>query len=245
MKPYEIYTGKIISTLTLALENQKEKIEKIAEEFARRIETGGVIHLFGTGHSHMIAEEAFFRAGGLACVNAILEPNLMLHNGAEQSGWLEQVEGFAAVILEKNRVSKHDVMIVISNSGRNAVPIEMGMEARKRGLFTVSLTSLNYRNEPSRHSSGKKLFAVTDEVLDNYSEIGDAVLEMENGIRMGPTSTIIGASLVNVLMVQTAAELKKRKVVLPIIQSANVDTQGVTERNKALIGRYRTRVRLF
>ncbi|WP_027417212.1 sugar isomerase domain-containing protein [Aneurinibacillus terranovensis] len=245
MEAYEQYSKTVTSILSEVLASQKNEIKIAAKELAKRVVREGIIHLFGTGHSHMIVEEAFFRAGGLACTNAMLEPNLMLHHGAEQSSWLEKVEGFASVILDKYRVKAEDAVIIISNSGRNAVPIEMAIEAKKRGLYTIGLTSLQYKNEPSRHSSGKKLFEIADMVIDNGSVIGDAVVEMGGGMKMGPTSTVVGAALVNGLLVQTAEELKTLGKVPPIIQSVNVDTQGAVERNRELIEHYSQRVRLF
>jgi uncharacterized phosphosugar-binding protein len=245
MKKYEQYVREAMGIALTAVSKQKGALEHIALILAQRIKEGGIIHVFGTGHSHMLAEEAFFRAGGLACINAMLEPNLMLHHGVEQSSWLEKQQGWADVLLDKYRVEAADAMIVISNSGRNSVPIEVAMEARKRGLYTIALTSLSYQDEPSRHPSGLKLCDAVDQVLDNGSRKGDALVEMGGGASMGATSTVVGSLLINALMMETAEQLFELGIEPPIIESANVDKAGVELKNRLVIEKYRGRVRYF
>lgn len=217
----EQYYRSLNSIIKETLLDQKYKIISIAKEISERIKAGGIIHLFGTGHSHMMVEEAFYRAGGLACINAILEPNLMLHNGADLSSWMERVEGLSEQILNKHDVNENDTMIIISNSGINPVPIEMAIEAKKRGLYTIAITSLNYSDVSSRHTSGKKLYQLTDEVLNNNTIIGDAVVEVKEGISMGATSTVSGAILIQMLMIEIAHHLDKLGIEPPVIKSVN------------------------
>lgn len=245
MNLLQLYREKTLSILSSTLESQEDLFVETAKSLLKVVTNNKIIHVFGTGHSHIIAEEAFYRAGGLACINAMLEPSLMLHDGVEQSSWLERVEGLASVILDKYRVQPGDAIIIISNSGRNPVPIEMAIESKKRGLFTVGITSLHYRGEKSRHMSGKKLFEVVDTVFDNGSVIGDAIVEIASGVCMGPTSTIVGCAIVNSLFLQIAQEMTNKQLDPPVIQSTNVDRIGVQERNHELIEQYRSRVRYF
>lgn len=246
MKGYEIYYQNVATILEKAINGQKEKIEEVAQTIAQSVMNGGVIHIFGSGHSHMLAEEAFFRAGGLAPVNAILEPDLMLHEGADKSSWLEKQEGLAEVILNQYDLQPGETIIIVSNSGRNAVPIEVAMVARKKGLKVVAITSLAYGNEQSRHSSGKLLWEVADYILDNCGVYGDAVVEMpEQNLKIGPTSTVVGATLINALMVQVAFEMKKSGYTPPVIVSVNIETKQSALNNQWLIERYRQRIRLF
>lgn len=133
-------------------------------------------------------------------------------------------------------------MLIISNSGRNAVPIEMAIEAKRRGLYTIAISTSNYKEEPSRHSSEKKLYEIADIAIDNCSLIGDAIVEVEKGIYMGPTSTIVGSALVQSLMIQLVYELQQLGIVPPIIQSSNVDKAGVEEKNKKLMDHYSKRI---
>lgn len=245
MNVLQQYRERILSIVSSVLAMQEDNLAETAKKMVNLVRKENVIHVFGTGHSHMIAEEAFYRAGGLACINAMLEPGLMLHNGVEQASWLERVEGLASVILDKYRVQAGDAIIIISNSGRNPVPIEMAIESKKRGLFTIGVTSLHYRDQPSRHTSGKKLYEVVDTVFDNGSVVGDAAVEVASGVCMGPTSTIAGAAIINSLFLQIAREMSAIQLDPPIIQSTNIDRSGVQERNHELIERYRPRVRLF
>src|SRR5205085_8126865 len=121
-----------------------------------------------TGHSHLLAEEIFYRAGGLARACPILDTRLMLHENAIQATYDEREEGYGATILDRYPVAAGDVLVVASNSGRNSVPIDLALEAQRRGLRTVAITNLAHsRAWPSRHNSGKTLAEVADLTLDN------------------------------------------------------------------------------
>ena len=202
-----------------------DRIGQAGKVIANAIVQGGTLHVFGMGHSHMLAEELYVRAGGLACVNAILEPSLMLHEDPARATELERQEGLAAEILVKHEMRAGDVLIVVSNSGRNPVPIEMALLAKERGLVVIALTSLAHSQAvASRHSSGGRLFEVADVVLDNGGEVGDAVLEVEgHPTRACPTSTVIGAAILNAVVAAIIEELLGMGVVPPVLVSSNVD----------------------
>ena len=119
------------------------------------------------------------------------------------------------------------------------------MEARNRGLFTVAITSLQYADEPSRHPSGNKLADVVELALNNFSVKGDAAIQADAGIHMGPTSTAVGAILINSLMMEIADRLTAMGFEPPIIQSSNVDKAGVQEQNRKWLDIYRDRVRYY
>ena len=203
-------------------------IVQAGKVIADAIAQGGTLHIFGTGHSHMLAEELYIRAGGLACVNAILEPSLMLHEDPARATELERQEGLAAEILVKHEMRAGDVLIVVSNSGRNPVPIEMALLAKERGLVVIALTSLAHSQAvASRHSSGRRLFEVADVILDNGGEVGDAVLEVEGlPTKACPTSTVIGAAILNAVVATTIEELLGMGIVPHVLVSSNVDCQG-------------------
>ena len=123
----------------------------------------------------MLAEEPFYRAGGLACVYPILETDLMLHEGASKSSGYERLEGLGNLVVSNANLGKGDVLFVASNSGRNCAVIDAAVEAKKRGAITVAITSINHTTQvASRHSSGLNLYQVCDHVLDNGGELGDA-----------------------------------------------------------------------
>ncbi len=221
---------------------QMPAIHQAAHILATVIKNDGIIHVFGTGHSHMMALELFDRAGGLAPVNAILDSGLMLHESALTSTLLERLEGYASIVLKRYSLKPEDCMIVISNSGRNPAPIEAAMEAKRLGLPVIALTSLQQsRTLASRHSSGKHLCDLADVVLDNLGIPGDAALSVEGlPFRICPTSTIIGASILESVVFYTVQELLQDGIEPPLLTSANLDNTLDPEH---VFSKYRHRIR--
>src|SRR5699024_4539193 len=172
------YFKEIHELLKKVEEKESENIVNASQIIADSIANDGVLHVFGCGHSQMYAMELFYRAGGLVPVNAILTPARSLAPTASFSTFGERQEGLAKLILDAENVKKQDVMLIVSTSGRNSVPIEMAIEAKNKGLKVIVLTSMAFTNEvTSRHKSGKKLYELADVVLDNHGESGDAALE--------------------------------------------------------------------
>jgi len=203
-------------------------LDQAADLIADSLQHDGILHTFGTGHSHLIAEEVFDRAGGLVPVNPILDPGTMLHVGALSGTAFERMSGYADIILLRYRLEPQDVILIASNSGRNAVPVEMAMAAKAKGLKVIALTALAAsQSQPSRHTSGKRLFELADVVLDNCSPLGDTVMSVE-GVpgKVSSTSTVIGAALVQALVHNVVAKLKARGIEPPILVSANLGTGG-------------------
>jgi uncharacterized phosphosugar-binding protein len=143
----------------------------------------------------MLVEELFCRAGGLGCVNGILEPALMPHSGADKSSRLEQVPALARVVFEDEDIRSGDLVIAISHSGINPVVVEFAALTRERGIPLVAVTSLQHsRATPSRHSSGKRLCDLATVVIDTGCPLGDAVMEIEGlRTRVAAMSTVAGA----------------------------------------------------
>ncbi|MCL4514184.1 MAG: SIS domain-containing protein [Firmicutes bacterium] len=224
-------------------ETQVAAIDKAAEVIADTIAKGGVLHIFGTGHSHMLGEELFYRAGGLVPVNMIFEPGLMLHQGAAKSTRLEKLPGYAKIILEEAGTRAGEPIIILSNSGINAVPVEMALEAKAQGLVVIALSSLAMATAAQpRHSSGKKLFEVADICLDNCVIPGDAVLELPGlAQKVGPISTLLGALILNVLIIRVIERLIEAGQVPPVFMSSNLP--GGAEYNEKVMARYRQHIR--
>lgn len=235
------YLNNIYSLLKNLENTQEETIDRVAAVCAECIEKGGLLYFFGTGHSHMICEEPFYRAGGLACVYPILETDLMLHEGASKSSGYERLEGLGNLVVANTNLTKGDVLFLVSNSGRNCAVIDAALEAKKRGAITVAITSMDHTTKvTSRHSSGLNLYQVCDYVLDNGGELGDASVELAGlGQKIAPTSSVLDITLVNLILVNTVERLLKKGIKPPVFMSANTDAGDEVNRNVLKTYKYR------
>lgn len=231
---YEQYFEALERILVEVRAANRASIPAAARIVADTVERDGIVHVFGSGHSQLLAIETAGRAGGLAAIEVIFDPG---------QGKAETLEGYASTLLRDYVLQPPDCLIVISNSGRNASPIEMAQLGRDAGLKVVALTARDFsRSVSSRHSSGAHLFELADAVLDTCGAAGDAAVRVEGApATTGPTSTVIGASLLNAMLVEAIAELVRRGVEPPIFVSQNVD--DFKAHNDALRERYRGRVR--
>ena len=239
------YLNIIRGQLDKLEQTQEQAIDAVAKVCADAIQAGGLLYFFGTGHAHMLCEEPFYRAGGMACVSPILEPSQMLHQGGAKSSALERLPELGSTVVAESGVGEKDVLFLISNSGRNSVPIDGALEGKKRGATTVAITSMTHSSAvTSRHPSGKRLFEVCDYVLDNCGVYGDACIELPGLTQaISPTSTVLGAALIHLLMTETVRLLLERGVMPPVFASANTDEGD--KANKAVIAEYKKRIRIL
>ncbi len=242
-KGYERYFDRL-QELINDLRVEGPRIEEAAKLMADCIGTGGIVHVFGSGHSHMMAEEVFHRAGGLFAFNAMLDVNLTSF-GTLNAGMVERTEGYATVVLASFDVRPGEVVVVVSNSGINPVPIELAIEARKLGATTIAITSAgHYASAASRHSSGKKLADVADLTIDSRVPAGDAIVSFDGlDAPVAASSTALGAALMNGIVAQVVEALLAAEQRPPVIVSMNVP--GGDERNAELTERYRARLKLL
>ncbi|MGJ7910784.1 SIS domain-containing protein [Neobacillus sp. LXY-1] len=239
------YFEKAKEKVELVEKNQMANLKEAAEQVAKAIQNGGIVQLFGCGHSHILTEEVCYRAGGLVPINPILFEPLMLHEGAIRSSQLERQNGLAAEFMGTQDICKEDVMFVISTSGRNPVPVDVAQMAKAKGAFVIGITSLEYsKSQPSRHESGKHLFNSVDLVIDNYSTKGDAALSYEKvSVPFGPTSTVVGAVIINAIFAEAVKMMADNGFEPPIFLSGNID--GADQHNQQLIEKYRDRIPLL
>ena len=237
----KVYLENIIHLLNKLENTQDNIIDQVADICAECIYNDGMLYFFGTGHSHMICEEPFYRAGGLACIYPILETDLMLHEGASKSSSYERLEGLGSLVVANTNLTKGDVLFLVSNSGRNCAVIDAAMEAKKRGAITVAITSMDHTTKvTSRHSSGLNLYQVCDYVLDNGGELGDASVELAGlGQKIAPTSSVLDITLVNLILVNTVERLLKKGIKPPVFMSANTDAGDKLNRDVLKTYKYR------
>ena len=191
-----------------------------------------------TGHSHLLAEEGFYRAGGLANVVPVLAEHLMLHHLPALGSRLERTPGLSALILDRYGPQPNEMLFVFSNSGVNRLPVEMALHGRERSLLVVGVCSFAYAQQAPLSELGLRLDQVVDLALDNGGLPGDALLELEGfPWRVAPSSTVTCALLWNGLVAETARLLSESGFEPPIFASLN--TAGAAQHNQALLEKWR------
>ena len=213
-------------------------VQSAARLISRSIRSGGIVHAFGPGHSSLLAREITSRAGGLVPINQIVD---------HTEGAAERLSGYAEALLQayesQYELRQDECVIVISNSGINPLPIEIALLAHQRGLKTIALTNRSQsETSKSRHGTGKRLFEVVDVVLDNHGVPGDATVDIPGtNLRSGACSTVLGAFLLNSLVLTVIEDLNSHDYVPPILVSQNLP--GADDRNRDLLTAYRSRLR--
>ena len=237
------YINIVADTVKRAYAEQTDVIAAAAALLAETVENKKNVFVFGCSHAGIIAEEVFYRTGGLAVINPIFFPAMMLNTRpVTMTSALERVPGIGKTIFEKNSIKKDDLLILHSVSGRNTVPVEMALTAKENGVKTVCITNLNYsRSVTSRHPGGKRLFEVCDIVIDNKGEVGDAAVTVD-GLpeKIGPTSTAVGAALINAIVIDAVNKMIKDGIVPPVLMSANLD--GGDEHNALIFKEYKDNI---
>ena len=229
----ECFSAQVHAILTRIVDTQMGELQSAATLLARTVESKGLVYAFGSGHSQSVAIEFYYRAGGLACCDVIHEKTF---------GRTERLPGYATVLLDSYPVAPGDLMIVISNSGRNPLPVEMAQEARERGMAVVGITSLAHsRSVSPRQPGGKRLFEVCDVVIDNCGPVGDALLELDPGLRVGSPSTLAGVFIAQTLVCLASQKLLQRGVRPPVFLSMNLDEGDGC--NRGLLETFHSRVR--
>lgn len=237
------YINITADMIKAAYEEQADVIAGAAACLAETVERKRNVFVFGCSHAGILAEEVFYRTGGLAVINPIFFPAMMLNTRpVTMTSSLERVPGIGRIIFEKNKIKKGDLLILHSVSGRNTVPVEMAITARESGVKTICITNISYSKAvTSRHPSGKRLYEVCDIVIDNKGEVGDAAVSID-GLpeKIGPTSTAVGAALINALVIDAVNKMIDDGIVPPVLMSANLD--GGDEHNAKIFEEYKDNI---
>jgi len=225
----DAYLTRINELISTIQRTQKEAIEKASESFARSIQAGGGVYIFGSGHSVIPVQDIFPRYGSFVGFHPIYDPRLMWFNvlgpgGARELLWLEREEGYVANVLLSYELEPRDCMLIFSHGGLNAAPVEMAIEAKKKGLTVVGVCSLqNHRQAKATHSSGKKLADASDIAIDNCVPPEDALVSAE-GIKekFAAGSTVAAVSIAMALVAETGTRLVKKGAKPATFVSPNV-----------------------
>lgn len=234
------YIDRVVAALQRL---DRAQIAAGARRIADTILTGHSLFSFGASHSFMVTEELVYRAGGLMLVNPIYPHGM--HLGVRpltMTSQLERLPGLGRELLNGSPARAGDLLLITSNSGRNAVAIDMALHARETGITTIGITSLAYRNQgSSRHATGQKLCDLCDLVIDNGVPYGDAVVDIPgHPQKVGPLSSLTGLAIANALVVETVNQLVERGIEPPVFCSANVD--GGEAFNARLLEKHKHRI---
>jgi len=228
----DLYLSRLIGLLEDAGRANAEALAEAADRFASSIADGGLVHLFGSGHSVLPCQEAFPRYGSFVGLNPLTDPRVMWHNvlgpgGVRELLWLERTEGYIDKFLAHQPINAGDSLIVYSHSGRNAAGIETAQYAKERGVFVVAVTCKAMLDRPASHSSGQRLPDVADVVIDTRAPVEDAIVPVDGWSRpVAGSSTVMAMALTHELIARTAAGLARRGIELPTFASPTVP--GVT-----------------
>lgn len=239
----ETYFEKAIAGLQAVAAGQMKPIRDAAALMADAVMNNRCLYSFGATHSFMVTEELVYRTGGLMLINPIYPHGMNLSvRPMTSTSRMERVVGLGAELLAGSPAQAGDVLLLTSTSGRNAVVIDMALEARKRGLKIIGITALAYsQGVTSRHPSGKKMSELCDVVIDNGAPVGDAMVEIPGlAQKTGPLSSITALAIANALVAETVRLLLEKGFEPPVFMSANLD--GGDAYNKRLLETNRHRV---
>jgi uncharacterized phosphosugar-binding protein len=223
------FSDSITAVLEQIWATQTDAVRRAASMMADAVAGGGLVHLFGSGHSVLPVQDVFPRYGSYPVFHPLMDARLMWQSvigsgGARGLLWLERQEGYAGILFEHQPIRSGDVMLVFSHGGLNAAGIEVAMESRRRGLKVVVVTSMdNQRSRTATHSSGKKLSDVADVVIDNCVPARDALVDVEGWkAPVAAGSTIATTAIAMAIVAEVASQLAAKGIAPPVFVSPNV-----------------------
>jgi len=243
MNAIECYFSNLRVILDKVENTQQGAMREAAEKICKASLDGRNIFTFGCSHAGLLALELYYRTGGMATINPIRAPGLNLDvDPATMTTQMECLAEYGRIIVNNQPMGAGDVLIIHSVSGRNTVTVDVALRARELGVCVIALTSLQAATQqPSRHPSGKSLHNVADIVVDNCGCMGDASLDVPGvPVKVAPTSTAVGAAILNAVIAQAVALIAEANVIPPVFVSANIDGGGM--HNQKILAQYRDRI---
>ncbi|MEU5630740.1 SIS domain-containing protein [Streptomyces rishiriensis] len=233
-----------VALLQRVRDEEAEAVDAAGELLADTVAAGGRLFAFGAGHSSLAAQDVVYRAGGLALMNLLAVPGVVGVDvvPATLGSALERVDGLASAVLDTSPLRAGDALVVVSLSGRNALPVEMALNARALGVKVIGVTSVAYATQTtSRHVTGTFLKDHCDVVLDSKIAVGDAELTLDTvPAPFAPASTVVTSALLQAVMATAAGSLAERGIEPPLLRSGNVD--GGHDWNGRIMEEYRDRI---
>ena len=247
MKAWENYFRILNEVVEKVRTTQQDNIMKAAEILADTTQKGGIIYGFGTGHSHLVVDDAFWRAATPANYCALLEPSATGNQEITKSYYVENTYGIGKLAVDYHRITPNDCMIIISNSGNNIAPVDAALRAKEKGIPVIAITAVEYSDYlTTKHRDGVKLKDVADVVLDNCSLIGDAAVEIENfPMKVGSTSTIPNIYLQNAILTQMVEILVERGFEPDVYYNGHLAfmDENCADHNDKLVDKYFYKIR--
>lgn len=232
------YFDRLSAHLTHLRDSQAQSMAQAVELIVQAARRDRRVFVFGTGHSHMLAEEVHYRAGGLAITVPVLSAFTMLHESAASSTKFERISGMVQPLLQRYDIGTGDVLLVVSNSGVNAAPVEAARFGREAGAKVIALTSVTYSKASA--NGRLRLAELADIVLDNEVPAGDAMMPLPHSeMKAGAISTAVGATILNAVFCGVAAQLAAEGGEVPVYRSANMP--GAADINDRLVEKYKAR----
>ena len=247
MNAWEKYFDIINEVIEKVRTTQSENIMKAATILADTTEKGGIIYGFGTGHSHLVVDDAFWRAATPANYCALLEASATGNQEITKSYFVENTYGIGKLVVDYHRITPNDCMIIVSNSGNNIAPVDAALRAKEKGIPVIAITAAEYSEYLTcKHKDGVKLKDIADVVLDNCSLIGDAAVEIENfPMKVGSTSTIPNIYLQNAILTQMVEILVQRGFEPDVYYNGHMAfmNEEYADHNDKLVEKYFYRIR--
>ena len=235
------FNDKVKQLIDIVYQEESDNIKDAGKVIFDAVKEKGILHVFATGHSHMLAEEMFYRAGGLVAINPVLRPFLMQHEGAISSTKFERLSGIAKIIYDGLDINDNDPFIVVSNSGINAVPVEFAQIARGNNHKVIVITSVDSsKNLKPRTIDNKHLYECGDIVINNHVPHGDGIIQTQYG-NVGAVSSIICSYIAQNIILEVINLFIKNNITPPIYMSANIE--GGDKHNEKIYEEYKNRVK--
>ena len=242
------YVEKAFANIWEVVEKQGDNIKAAAALMADAIKNDRLINVYaGGGHTTLAMGEMFFRAGGLANINPLMETALSVFNQALKYLELERTVNFGASIIKYYDIQEGDVVLFFHNIGINPATIDAAMEVKKRGGKIIAVASSYWQDEmPAdhfiRHPSGKNLFDFADVCIDDYNPVGDAIVNVPGlDTPIAPVSNVVDFTIAHLLEIETVRQCIEMGVTPPVWSSAN--TPGGDEKNAAYLKKYKPQIK--